>query len=90
LTLPIGGLMRLVPIADNESDYAESSKLISFNQSDVNDSSSSSSSSSSIDNKAKSSNNNQQFDLSFLIWLIVVSIIPVLVLQHFNDQWKLL
>ena len=83
--------MRLVPIADNESDYAESSKLISFNQSDVNDSnSSSSSSSSSIDTKAKSSNNNQQFDLSFLIWLIVVSVIPVLVLQHFNDQWKLL
>ena len=79
--------MRLVPIADNESDYAESSKLISFNQSDDNDSSSSSSS---IDHKAKSSNNNQQFDLSFLIWLIVVSIIPVLVLQHFNDQWKLL
>jgi len=97
LTLPIGGLMRLVPIADNESDYAESSKLISFNQSDDNDSSSSSSSSSSnssssssIDNKAKSNNNNQQFDLSFLIWLIVVSVIPVLVLQHFNDQWKLL
>ena len=82
--------MRLVPIADNESDYAESSKLISFNQSDVNDSNSSSSSSSSIDTKAKSSNNNQQFDLSFLIWLIVVSVIPVLVLQHFNDQWKLL
>ena len=83
--------MRLVPIADNESDYAESSKLISFNQSDVNDgNSSSSSSSSSIDTKAKSSNNNQQFDLSFLIWLIVVSVIPVLVLQHFNDQWKLL
>ena len=82
--------MRLVPIADNESDYAESSKLISFNQSDDNDSSSSSSSSSSIDNKAKSNNNNQQFDLSFLIWLIVVSIIPVLVLQHFNDQWQLL
>ncbi len=88
MTLPIGGLMRLVPIADNESDYAESSKLISVNQSDDNDSSSSSSSS--IDHKAKSSNNNQQFDLSFLIWLIVVSIIPVLVLQHFNDQWKLL
>jgi hypothetical protein len=89
LTLPIGGLMRLVPIADNESDYAESSKLISFNQSDDNDSSNSRSSSS-IDNKSKSSNNNEQFELSFLIWLIVVSVIPVLVLQHFNDQWKLL
>lgn len=84
--------MRLVPIADNESDYAESSKLISFNQSDDdNDSiSRSSSNNSSIDNKPKSSNNNQQFDLSFLMWLIVVSVIPVLVLQHFNDQWKLL
>jgi len=77
LTLPIGGLMRLVPVRDNESDYAEISKLIASTTTTTKD-------------ELKSINSTQQFDLSFLVWLLVVSIIPVLVLQHFNDQWQLL
>ena len=82
LTLPIGGLMRLVPIDDSETDYAESSKLITTTTS--------------IDNNHKGEGHestsklqSQQLDGSFLLWLVVVTVIPVLVLQQFNDHWKL-
>ena len=81
LTLPIGGLMRLVPIDDSETDYAETSKLITTT---------------SIDNDHKGKRDestrkvqSQQWDVSFLLWLVVVTVIPVLVLQQFNDHWKL-
>lgn len=73
LSLPVGGLMRLIPIKDSDNDFApievsvEAARL-RFHKS----------------SKKLSSN---FFSFTYLIWILVVTIIPVIVYNHFGESW---
>lgn len=73
ISIPVGGLMRLIPVRDSEADYAIISPLMekSYNAAR-----------SSISAAADSS-----VSLSFIAWFAVVGAIPALVYQEFGSQW---
>lgn len=75
LSLPLGGLMRLIPVRDAESDFAPVSPLIQAAHQSRNSQS----------NTAVKDNNG--FSLSFLVWFAVVTAIPVIAYQEFESAW---
>lgn len=82
LSLPLGGLMRLFPVTDRLSDYAELSELISANQAKLGK-----------NGKRRGPGAEQgegMFSLSFLLWFVVVTAIPLAVLHRFDEHWHLL
>lgn len=74
LTLPLGGIMRLFPVSDSARDFADVPALIQA-----------SSKKNKIERKTKSAGS--AFSFTFLIWFVVVSVIPVLTYQRFEQYW---
>lgn len=73
LSLPLGGLMRLIPVADSLNDFAEVTSLVKANI-----------------NERKSEHSNEKesiMSFSFLLWLAVAGIIPVIAYQQFGEVW---
>lgn len=76
LTLPIGGLMRITPITENNSDFAPvpiTTKAASLKQSS--------------NNGINADHSTAGFKLSGFVWLVVVSVIPLLVWSKFGAMW---
>lgn len=73
LTLPVGGLMRFIPIKDAESDFASMSDLLVK----------------ACKAARRPSGQKEQtgFSPSDLLWWGLAVIIPVLVHQHFGESW---
>jgi len=72
LTLPLGGLMRLIPVEDSESDYAKVSVLIQASSKKA---------------VAKAESDGLPDLLSFMIWLSTSMIIPIVVYTTFGASW---
>lgn len=73
LSLPIGGLMRLIPVKESEFDFAKISDLVTL--------------SAKHDGKVKKDDLLLEDFLSFTIWLSVCALIPVMVYSSFADKW---
>jgi Ca2+-transporting ATPase len=71
LTLPLGGLMRLIPVQDSDKDFAQMSPLMSKNREATHPS------------KAVDSG----YSTSFFLWLAVVGVLPMLCWQQFAEHW---
>lgn len=76
LSLPLGGVMRLIPVPENTNDFAPISPLLK----------------SSCESQQKKHNNNKDennsgFRFSFLVWFLVVTAIPLVVYQNFQEHW---
>eukprot|EP01041_Mallomonas_annulata_P003293 gene3293-6525_t len=71
LSLPLGGLMRLIPVSESENDFAKTSPLMA-------------SSKPITSHEIKDGLNDK---LSFMIWLSVCGIIPILVYSTFGEKW---
>jgi calcium-translocating P-type ATPase len=84
LSLPLGGVMRLIPVSDSASDFAELSKLISTNRDKA------MKGQSSEKRRQETSSAEDGFSLSFLVWFVAVTVIPLAVAHRFNEHWKLL
>jgi magnesium-transporting ATPase (P-type) len=84
LSLPLGGVMRLIPVSDSTTDFAELSKLISTNRDKA------MKGQSSEKRRQESSASESDFSLSFLVWFVVVTVIPLAVAHRFNEHWNLL
>jgi hypothetical protein len=84
LSLPLGGLMRLIPVRDRTSDLATLTPLMEQAQVaakgarrlQLSESHTAAASTTSV------------LPFSFLVWLFVVSAIPVLVIQHFGEHFE--
>jgi len=72
LTLPLGGLMRLIPVEESTSDFAAVSAIVKP---------------SSTIKKTTGEGLDLSDMLSFLIWLSVCGIVPILVFQQFGEIW---
>lgn len=76
LTIPLGGVMRLLPYASDDKDFAATSDLLKDRAN----------SKKGVDNNG--SNNSSISDgISFLVWLAVVGVVPALIYQDFGDMW---
>jgi hypothetical protein len=77
MSLPLGGLMRLIPIKDSPEDFAEVSPLITTalmkNKSEKN-------------NELAVSKHEVGRNITFYIWFFTVSILPALTLFKFQDH----
>jgi hypothetical protein len=82
LSLPLGGLMRLIPVADSDSDFADLSELITRNRTKA----ITTGKGKQTDPDAKDS----VFSLSFLVWFVVVTALPLVAAHRFNEHWGLL
>ena len=73
ISLPVGGLMRLVRVNDSEADYAVISPLMekSYNAA----------------RSSPSAFAENSVSLSFILWFAAVGAIPALVFQEFGSQW---
>ena len=76
LTIPLGGLMRLLPHASDDKDFAATSDLLKNRKGGDNDAANS-----------RDDSNSFSGGISFLVWLIVVGVVPALVYQDFGDKW---
>lgn len=77
LSLPLGGLMRLIPVPENKKDFAEVSELIQKSGKKA-----------AAEGKKKNKDHSQgKFTTSFFVWLIVVTVIPLLTYQKFEHHW---
>ena len=85
LSLPLGGVMRLIPVQDSASDFAELSELISTNRNKL-----MGGEGGSTKRQKEASAVDNGFSLSFFVWFVVVTVIPLLTAHHFNEHWKLL
>jgi len=74
VTLPLGGLMRLIPVADDPNDFAKVSPLIRESESKK-----------AVLKREEDKKLNDGF--SFLLWLSVCAIIPVLTYSSFASKW---
>jgi len=84
LSLPLGGLMRLIPVFDSESDYAELTPIMKTNQIAARKllkSETAAGTSAKTGAKAGSI-------LSYLLWLTTVTAIPAITYYHFQNEWK--
>ena len=77
LTIPLGGLMRLLPHASDDNDFAPVSDLIKKSKNDIKRT---------TDN-GDDDGNSVADGISFMIWLAVVGVVPALVYQDFGDKW---
>lgn len=77
LTIPLGGLMRLLPHASDDNDFAPVSDLIKKSKDDIKRT---------TDN-GDDDGNSVADGISFMIWLAVVGVVPALVYQDFGDKW---
>lgn len=77
LSLPLGGLMRCIPVVDRESDYAALAPLMQANYES--------------EKKKKRAQQDKaagnQLELSFLVWFAAVAFIPAFAYQQFAAQW---
>lgn len=74
LTFPVGGLMRLIPIAESKDDFAVVPKVMKeIKRQD----------STLTNNLVKKSSG-----ISILVWYFVVTVVPVLVWDKFGSLWK--
>jgi len=74
LSLPLGGLMRLIPVPANVKDFAQVSDLIKINRKKS-------------AGKTSLSKGDANFTPSFFVWLVVVSVIPLVTYQNFEPHW---
>mmetsp|Transcript_22674 Transcript_22674/g.22874 ORF Transcript_22674/g.22874 Transcript_22674/m.22874 type:complete len:1042 (-) Transcript_22674:604-3729(-) len=73
LSLPLGGLMRLIPVTENENDFAPVSELIKM---------------AAPKDHTRGKEEKQSNDVfSFMVWLSVCAIIPVAAWVSFGDKW---
>lgn len=79
LSLPIGGLMRLIPVRDRESDFAEVSSLVTAAVA-----SRTTEKSQAIE---RVHHEESSGDLSFYIWLLTVCTLPVVTYSVFQSSW---
>ena len=84
LSLPLGGVMRLIPVADAKSDFAEMTDIMKANRSKA------VKLSRSEKVKHASEQAEEGFTVSFFVWFLTVTAIPVVVAQVFNEHWQLL
>ena len=75
MSLPLGGFMRLIPVSENMSDYAVISPLIADTK-HIKKSG----------DEVKSAGG--KWEPSFLVWLAVVTVIPVVTYSHFEQSWN--
>ena len=96
LSLPLGGLMRLLPVQDSQHDFASLSDLVTNNRRKLKAAGGSSKSNRGNGDAARDGqcargegggNSSSVFSLSFLLWLVCVTVVPVLVLQRFEQHW---
>jgi P-type Ca2+ transporter type 2C len=86
MSLPIGGLMRLIPVKENESDFAEVSPLILASaEANKQQGEKEKSASGAGANKSKTEEDTSD-RASFLIWLNLVLIIPVAFYVVFGES----
>jgi P-type Ca2+ transporter type 2C len=81
LSLPLGGFMRLIPVQDSESDFAELSELSISNRNKLVGGRS--------QKKEKKDTAGDGFTLSFFVWLVVITAIPAVTLHVFNEHWQI-
>ena len=74
LTIPLCGLMRLLPHASDDNDFANTSDLLEGKKK-------------SGDKNADVDSSNSGISLSFLVWLALAGVVPALVYQDFGDKW---
>ena len=84
LSLPLGGIMRLLPVRDSASDFAIMSDLIKTNRNKAMHGQ--------ISEKVRQATTEpgDGFSVSFFVWFIVVTILPVVVMHRFEEHWHLL
>jgi len=80
LSLPVGGLMRLIPAGENKENFADLSPLIQKNYKRAEEASE-------ADRRAGRDKEGSGFSLSFFIWLLLVAIIPAATFNHFEEHW---
>lgn len=85
LSLPLGGFMRLIPVTDSASDLAELSDLIKSNRGKL-----MKASNGSEKMRQEASAAEDKFSLSFALWFVVITAIPLGVVHVFNEHWHLL
>lgn len=80
LSLPIGGLMRLIPASEDKENFAQLSPLIQKNSKRAEEASE-------AERRAGRDKEGSGFSLSFFIWLLLVAIIPAATFNHFEEHW---
>jgi hypothetical protein len=76
LSLPLGGLMRLLPVSENEANFAVLPAILRGKGKTAADAS-----------EEGGASTNNQLTPTFILWGLVVAVIPGLVYQEFNGQW---
>jgi len=84
LSLPVGGVMRLIPVSDSTKDFAEMSELITANRAKAMNGKRS------TEKRKQDASSDDGFSFSFLVWFLLVTAIPVVVAHRFNEHWKLI
>jgi hypothetical protein len=74
LSLPLGGLMRWIPVTDSSSDFAQVSDLIAANRK-------------AGLAKAAAKMTKDTGSLSYLVWLTVCWVLPIVAYQLFSEHW---
>jgi len=81
LSLPVGGLMRLIPVKDRESDYADVSPLVAAAVA------------SRSTEKTQVAEHRQReeasSDLSFYVWMLTVLTLPAVTFSVFQASWSI-
>lgn len=93
LSLPLGGLMRFIPVQDSGNDIAELSPLIEDNrkkliaQGGSGKSGKLSRSAEGNTEETRKVNEEGLFSFSFLLWFAVVTVVPIMTVQRFGAHW---
>lgn len=74
LSLPLGGLMRLIPVSENKRDFAVVSPLIK--------------NSAAKSRRHNKEPRRSALSASFFVWLVVVTAIPVVTYHRFEQHWS--
>jgi hypothetical protein len=77
LSLPVGGLMRLLPVSESGKDFAVLSDLIKTNQQK----------STKHAGSVSGASEKSLFSASGLLWLVAVTVLPLIAYQHFEEFW---
>lgn len=84
MSLPVGGLMRFIPAYDSQKDFAAVSPLIQKSVASVGSVSSKS------EKKTKKQHDEMESSgVSFLVWLLVVTALPAVLVNVFDEHWHL-
>lgn len=75
LSLPLGGIMRLIPARESDPDFASLAPIMktSYNQQ--------------REKRREKEEKKRGVAFSFVIWVAVVGLIPVVTFQQFKDRW---